>query len=298
MPKDNNFYCYPLHTTPKFDKMPNHRFVEQLNAIDVQIVGAPSLEEFRRIISVFMMNTWNDRIKYEFDDYAIDKCIEELFAGNILPTGMETINITWSVSGLNMVDTTHLIRHRLFSFSAQTHADRDMREDNVLVPASIYHNDEYYERFRKLIMDASSLYCDLMDEGGAHCLDARLVMPRCFEHFYIVRSCIKDIIAFCQMRRDEQIQTAADNIVALKLWIEVVKRYPCLKNLIDFRAPDKFYIKQCEQGKTNIFPPNEKNDIFDWPEAQFFHEIPRDAFPSGNVYTELRDKLLNELDTI
>ncbi len=46
---------------------------------------------------------------------------------------METINITWSVNGMDMVDTTHLIRHRLFSFAAQVHGDRDMRDDRVVV---------------------------------------------------------------------------------------------------------------------------------------------------------------------
>jgi hypothetical protein len=288
----------PLHTTPKFDKPYRVEFVEQLNNIDVKIFSAPTIEQFRHTIAVFMMNTWNDKLKYEgFDENEIDKTIHELFAGNILPTGMETISICWGVSGLDLIDTTHLIRHRLFSFSAQCHGDRDMRHDRVVVKPSILANDELNVRYKAICRDAMDLYCD-MDSGLVHGLDARTIMPRCFEHFYMVRCCIKDLIAYCQMRGDEQIQTTADNVVAMKLWLEVLKIYPFLKGLVDFRKPDAFYIKQCKEGKTNIFPPNEKNDKFDWCEDQFYHKIGRDEFPGGEVYLKLREELLAQIDSI
>ena len=71
----------PMHTTLKFGEPGHLEFVEQLNNIDIKIVGAPSIEEFRKTISVFMMNTWNDHLRYDFDDSAIDQCIKDLFAG-------------------------------------------------------------------------------------------------------------------------------------------------------------------------------------------------------------------------
>ena len=123
-----------MHTQLKFGKKPGPiEFVNQLEAIDVQIVHAPTVAEFRKTISVFLMNTWNDKIQWEFPDADIDQTIDELFRYELLPTAMETINITWSVNGMDMIDTTHLIRHRLFSFAAQVHGDRDMRDDRVMV---------------------------------------------------------------------------------------------------------------------------------------------------------------------
>jgi hypothetical protein len=298
MPKKYDIKIAPMHTTPKFGQPGHLEFVEQLSNIDIKIVDAPTIAQFRKAISVFMMNTWNDMPVYEFNDGAIDRCIADLFAGNILPTGMEIIGITWVVNGLNMIDTTHLIRHRLFSFSAQTHADRDMRDDMCLVPAGIIANDEFNERYMQITQDAHQLYMDMMDSGNVHCLDARTIMPRNIEHFYIVRCCIKDLIGYVQMRADEQIQTTVDNIVAIKLWIEVVKLYPFLKGLVNFDKPDAYYVKQCSAGKTSIFPPNSKNDQFFWHPDQFFHERPRDDFPGGDVYLKLRRKLLNELDEL
>jgi thymidylate synthase (FAD) len=273
-------------------------FVEQLEAIEVKIINAPSITEFRTIISQFMMNTWNDRLETEFHPRMIDQCIKDLFAGNILPTGMETIGIVWSVSGINMIDTTHLIRHRLFSFSAQTHADRDMRDDRCLVPAGITANDYFCDRYLQITRDAHRLYIDMMDSGEVHCLDARTIMPRNIEHFYIVRCCLKDLIGYCQMRGDEQIQTTVDNIIAMKLWLEILKRYPFLKGIVDFNAPDSYYVRQCKAGKTSIFPPNAKNDSFEWAESQFVHKRHRDQFPGGDVYLNMRKKLLAQMEAI
>ena len=288
-----------MHTKLKFGKKPGPiEFMNQLECIDVQIVHAPTVPEFRKTISTFLMNTWNDKIETDFPEADIDQTIDELFRFELLPTAMETINITWSVNGMDMIDTTHLIRHRLFSFAAQVHGDRDMRDDRVMVKPSIMANKDFYERYKHITTLARDLYVDMLDSGLVHGLDTRTIMPRNFEHFYMVRCTIKDLIGYCIMRGDEQIQTTVDNIIAMKLWLEVLKRYPFLKGLVDFRKPDAFYQRQSAKGKTNIFPPNAKNDNFDWCEEQFYHPIGRDEFPGGDVYLKIREDLLKQIDAI
>jgi hypothetical protein len=297
--KDKMSHLQKMHTELKFGKQPGPlQFVNQLTAIDVKIVHAPTVAELRKTISVFLMNTWNDKIQWTFPEEDIDQTIDELFRYELLPTAMETINLTWSVNGMDMIDTTHLIRHRLFSFAAQVHGDRDMRDDRVMVKPSIMANPEFFDRYRKITQDARQLYIDMLDSGLVHGLDTRTIMPRNFEHFYMVRCTIKDLIGYCVMRGDEQIQTTVDNIIAMKLWLEVLKIYPFLKGLVDFRKPDAFYQRQSAKGKTNIFPPNAKNDNFDWCEEQFYHPIGRDEFPGGDVYLKIREDLLSQIDAI
>jgi len=297
--KDKMPHLQKMHTELKFGKQPGPlQFVNQLTAIDVKIVHAPTVAELRKTISVFLMNTWNDKIQWTFPEEDIDQTIDELFRYELLPTAMETINLTWSVNGMDMIDTTHLIRHRLFSFAAQVHGDRDMRDDRVMVKPSIMANPEFFDRYRKITQDARQLYIDMLDSGLVHGLDTRTIMPRNFEHFYMVRCTIKDLIGYCVMRGDEQIQTTVDNIIAMKLWLEVLKIYPFLKGLVDFRKPDAFYQRQSAKGKTNIFPPNAKNDNFDWCEEQFYHPIGRDEFPGGDVYLKIREDLLSQIDAI
>ena len=297
--KDQMPHLQKMHTELKFGKKPGPlEFVNQLEAIDVKIVHAPTIPEFRKTISVFLMNTWNDKIQWNFPDPDIDQTIDELFRYELLPTAMETINLTWSVNGMDMIDTTHLIRHRLFSFAAQVHGDRDMRDDRVMVKPSIMANPEFFERYRKITQDARQLYIDMLDSGAVHGLDTRTIMPRNFEHFYMVRCTIKDLIGYCVMRGDEQIQTTVDNVIAMKLWLEVLKIYPFLKGLVDFRKPDTFYQRQSAKGKTNIFPPNAKNDNFDWCEEQFYHTKGRDEYAGSEVYLKIREDLLNQMDAI
>jgi len=288
-----------MHTKLKFGKQPGPiEFVNQLENIDVQIVHAPTVEQFRKTISVFLMNTWNDKIQWDFPEADVDQTIDELFRYELLPTAMETINITWSVNGMDMIDTTHLIRHRLFSFAAQVHGDRDMRDDRVMVKPGIMANKDFYERYKQITTMARELYVDMLDSGLVHGLDARTIMPRNFEHFYMVRCTIKDLIGYCIMRGDEQIQTTVDNIIAMKLWLEVLKVYPFLQGLVDFRKPDAFYQRQSAKGKTNIFPPNAKNDNFDWCEEQFYHTQGRDEYAGSDTYLKIREDLLNQIDAI
>ena len=289
----------PMHTKLKFGKkVGSLEFVNQLENIEVKLVHAPTVAEFRKTISVFLLNTWNDKIQWDFPEDQIDQTIDELFRYELLPTAMETINITWSVNGMDMIDTTHLIRHRLFSFAAQVHGDRDMRDDRVMVKPGIMANANFFERYKQITTMARDLYIDMLDSGLVHGLDTRTIMPRNFEHFYMVRCTIKDLIGYCIMRGDEQIQTTVDNIIAMKLWLEILKIYPFLKGLVDFRKPDSFYQRQSAKGKTNIFPPNAKNDNFDWCEEQFYHPIGRDEFPGSETYLRIREDLLAQIDAI
>jgi hypothetical protein len=300
MPKVSNDLIWEIqqdYTTRKFGQKPKElEFVDKLDAIDVKIYNAPSIAEFRKTLSIFLLNTWNDKIETDFDEKDVDVMIKELFRFELLPTAMETIGLTWWVNGLDMIDTTHLIRHRLFSFAAQVHGDRDMRDDRVVVNPGISANTEFYERYKEITRQAHSLYIDMMDSGLVNGLDTRTIMPRNFEHFYMVRCNIKDAIGYCNMRRDEAIQTQVDNVVALKLWLEIVSRYPFLRSLVNFNKPDEFYVRQCKKGKRNFFPPNPKNDLFDWCEEQFYHPIGRDEFPGGDVYLNKKAELLELIE--
>lgn len=298
MPKvDKNTATEPMYCKTKFGEVGSIEFIEQLSNIKVTIVDAPTIAQMRHLLSVFMLNSWNESPKFNgFTDEEINTCIKQLFAGEILPTGMETIGITWCVENLDLIDVTHLIRHRSFSFSAQC-SDRDLRDLTVAVKPSILHS-KFASRYIDLVNKQHQLYVDMMDSGEVCTFDARTVLPISKTHFYNVRCCIKDLITYCIQRGDEQIQPQADNIVAMKLWLEVLRLYPFLKGVVDFTKPAAYYVKQCKAGKTTIFPPNETNDQFDWSPEQFFHAKHRDEFYGGEEYLKLKEDLLNQMAII
>ena len=288
----------PMYCERKWGQKGSISFVNQLEAIKVTIIDAPTINQFRKAISVFMMNSWSEQPRFDdFTDEEITECIRQLFAGEILPTGQEIIGLTWCVEGLDLVDVTHLIRHRSFSFSAQC-SDRDLRDLTVLVKPSIMADEWAYKNYKDIVTSQHYLYMHMMDNESACTFDARTVLPISKSHFYNARCCIKDLIAFCNQRADEQIQTQVDNIVALKLWLEVLKLYPFLKGVFNPRQKSSYYIKQCLAGKTTIFPPNSNNHDYWVNQEQFFHSKHRDEFPGGEVYLRIRDSILHDIDMI
>lgn len=287
------------YTIRKFGQKPGPlQFVNQLESIEVKLFECPTPEQFRNMIAITLGNTWNDRLQYEFSEEEKDRMVDEVFRGELLPTALEYIGINWTVAGLDLIGTTHLIRHRVMSFSSQCHGDRDTRDDRVMVKPGIMANPEFFERYKKITEDARDLYVDMLDSGLVNGLDARTILPRNLEHFYVVKTNIRDAIGYVKMRLDEQIQTTEDNVVALKLWLEILKLYPWLKPYVDVNAPASFYVGQCKKQKRNIFPPNERNDAFDWSEEQFYHPIGRDEFPGGESYLAIRESILKEIEAI
>jgi len=240
MPINNDLEERPLLVNLKLGEKPTTRFVHGLDAVKVRMLDCPSDTDLMKYIPEFASGTWEDKPKTDFTDEERAKVVDDLFAGYILPTALETIKMTFIIEGIDLVDVCHLIRHRTLSFSAQGTGDRDMRFDDVLVKPSIWNNDKYRDRFTKLMYDATHLSADVTDDPDMPILDARTFMPRCTSNYYYVSGDLKAIMAFVGQRKDESIEPESVNIFAIKLWTEVVKRFPQLKNKIDMRGSRPF----------------------------------------------------------
>lgn len=299
MPHDNNIPPSPLLVNLKIGEKPRTSFIHNLHAVKVKIIHAPSQKELESFIPEFASGTWCDKPKTEFTEEERVKVIGDLFLGYILPTALETIKITFLVEGLDLVDVCHLIRHRTLSFSAQGTGDRDMRHDDILVKPSFLGNAKYAERFENLMDDAKQLYADVTDDPDMPILDARTFMPRCTSNYYYVSGDLKSLIAFVGQRKDESIEPESINVMAIKLWIELVKLYPQLKNKIDLRSPDLFAIETSKGGRSsNFYCPEPKNDSYKYNKESFMRQKTRQEMNGGQDYIAMRDKLLAEFDEL
>ena len=148
MPHDESIKADPLLVNLKIGEKPKTKFINALDAVNVSILDAPSIEDLMKYIARFASGTWEDKPKTEFTEDEQYKAIEDLFDGYILPTALETIKVTFLVEGLDLVDVCHLIRHRTLSFSAQGTGDRDMRHDDILVKPSFLSNEKYADLIR------------------------------------------------------------------------------------------------------------------------------------------------------
>lgn len=299
MPINNDLPKHPLLVNLKTGQKPITNYFHGLDAVNVRMLDCPSDDDLMKYIPEFASGTWQDYPKNDFTDEERAKVIDDLFAGYILPTALETIKMTFIVEGIDLVDVCHLIRHRTLSFSAQGTGDRDLRHDDVLVKPSILYDKEYFDRFTKLMEDAKSLYADITDDPDMPILDARTFMPRCTSNYYYVSGDLKAIMAFVGQRKDESIEPESVNIFAIKLWTEVVRRFPQLKTKIDLRSPDYFAIETSKGGRSsNFYKPEPKNDIYEYRLDWFMRQKSRQEMKSGHDYIMIRDNLLEEFDAL
>jgi len=290
-----------LHPTKiKTNEYPLTAYINQLTNIKVELLQSPSLEELYRYIPQWVTATWSDKPTNLFSTEARHKALEDLFSGKVLPSALETIGLVFLVSNIDLIDVTHLLRHRSMSFSAICSADRDLRHDSCLIKPSIGNHKEFVHRFIGIVEKAKALYADMVDSDEISLLDARTILPRCLEHHYYLRVNLKDAMDFIRQRIDRQIQPESDNIVALKMWIEIVKRYPLLKGKIDLNAPDAFYVSVASTSRSSntYMPEKPRNDVFEYKSQWFLYNKERKEMSGGEVFVNLWNTLVKELEEI
>ncbi|MCI4437345.1 MAG: FAD-dependent thymidylate synthase [Ignisphaera sp.] len=277
----------------KWNKPTKTAYLNHLDSIKVTVLSAPTVEHLMSYIPEFTLATWEDSPKFDYTLEQREESLNLLMNGKLLPTAMETISITFMVEGLDLIDVTHLIRHRVFSFSAQCTADRDMREDNVLVKPSILNNPEFLERYIKLHDDAKQLYADMVDSKEVSIFDARTVLPRSLSNFYYVRGNLKDIIGFINTRKDEAIQPESDNVVAIRLYQQLVSIYPMIKDIIKFGGQDTWFVNTAKEGHNSMaYMPKPANDVFEHTPDRFIYQKRRDEFPGAETYLNILGEVL------
>lgn len=283
----------------KREEQPRTEYKEQLGNIRVRLMHGPTMLDLLNYIPEFATATWQDEPVEHMSLKERQAVLDDLFDGHVLPTALETINLTFEIDGMDYVDVTHLLRHRLFSFSAQCTADRDMRHDDVVVKPSIMGNSAFFNQYRQITEMAKQLYAEMVDSNIVSVLDARTILPRNIRTFYYVRGTLKDWMAYIQQRLDEQIQPQSDNVIALYLYLEIVRQYPPLWNKIEIGGPDRWYIKTAPTGRSsNIYPPKKENDTFDWNENWFLYQKRREDFPGDYVYQNIKKVVQAKIERI
>ena len=299
MPINNDLPDRKHPMTIHYNEEQRTQFLDAIANISITLMDAPTRYQTECYAPSMGLATWEDKPRYYYTTEETRAFIKKMFEGEVLPTVMETINFTFLISNIDYIDVTHLIRHRTMSFSAHCTADRDMRHDDALVKPSIIVS-KFLLRYMKLVNDCKQLYADMVDSQEVSIIDARTVLPRCLENHYYARVNLKDLIHFLKQRLDRQIQPESDNIIALKMYVEVCKIFPEFKKVIDLDAPDKWYIKTAPgEHSSNLYMPEKpRNDVFDYKEQWFIYKKQRHQMPGGDTFVEIWNGLVEELNKI
>lgn len=323
MPKNNDLNPVKLPMEQKWGKKPETKFVNNLDAIHVELVDAPSIEQLMHYIPPFVTATWNDDPLKHVSKSEQAKAVYDALHFKTLPTALETIGLTFLISGISLQEVTHIIRYRKGSFSAECSGDKWWTDKVALIPNSVensngpkdkadyeyssngqLHKDDFHARYMKIVQDAKQLYCDMIDSKQVSIMDARYILPRCLETFYFMRVNLADAINFIRQRIDKQIQPETDNIIAYQMYREILKKIPFAFGLVDIHSPSKFYISTARTGKaTNLYFPDKDSDSFEWNEKDFIYQCERSEMNGTdegamNHFIEVATELENQIKSL
>ena len=315
MPLNNNLDPITLPMDLKFDQQPNTTFLNNLKALKVELVDAPTTEQARNVAWHYVKATWaddpNEVNPASASDSIKSKNLLDVLQFRALPTPMECLGFTFRLSGLSFQEVTHIIRHRAGSFAAQCTGDRDLRDDPAVVPECIQNSPEFLERYTRLVIESKQLYADMTDSKVVSMMDARMILPKCMTSFYYMRLNLKDLIGFVRQRQDAQIQPAADNILAARMAIEACKAIPELTQVFNFDKPDFHYINtfRVKEGDkwisrgTNLYQPEPKNDTFDYHEEDTIYPCRREELNGTHgtgekIFTTMWRDLMEEFQDL
>ena len=292
MPINNKLTPVTLPMDLKFGEAPMTNYINNLEALNIEVIDAPTREQAQKIAWHMTKATWADRpSETSFENATPEEAsinLQDVLNFRALPTPMECLGFTFKISGIDTQTVTHLIRHRAGSFAAQCTGDRDLRNDNALVPESIENcteNDDFYFRYISLVAQAKQLYSDMVDSKIVSMMDARVILPKCMETFYISRFNLKDLIGFIKQRQDVQIQPEVDNILATRIARIVCESIPEVATCLDFNKPDMHYVRtfrvEMPDGSftsrgTNLYQPEPKNDLFEYHESDSIYQCRRE----------------------
>jgi hypothetical protein len=287
MPQNPNIPAVVLPMVLKFGKEPTTTFHNNLDAIKVELVDAPDRKAARNLAWHYVKATWADKPDVSPEGVTpkeLSKNLEDVLCGRALPAPLECLGFTFRLSGISFQEVTHILRHRTGTFAAQCTGDRDLRDDDAVIPEAVENSPEFLERWKKIVEDSKQLYADMTDSKVVSMMDARVILPKCLTSFYYMRMPLKDLIGFIMQRRDVAIQPSSDNILAVRMAVEVCKVLPEFTSVIDFDKPDMHFVKtfRVKDGDkwvsrgTNLYWPAEKNDIFDYHPSDTIYQARRE----------------------
>lgn len=289
-----------------FNIEPKTEFINNLDGINIQLLNHTRVEDLNSFVSDWSNATWNKHAheSTENGDFDAATYINGSINGIVLPTLLETINLTFLIDGIDLTTVTHILRYRTASFSADCSADKLWHERNALVPSAVQNSAEIYEKYKRATELCKEVYCDIINSKEISIMDARSILPRNLTTFYFMNISLKDVMHFIRQRVDKQIQPEVDNIIAYKMYLEILKVYPFLKGMVDVKAPAMHFIKQANTtGSTNLYWPDEDSDIFDWNPESFVYQRERKTLNgtdenAENHFEQLKLELWSQIEKI
>lgn len=156
------------------------------------------------------------------EDISFDEQSKEKLLKRVIKSGhhsvIEHISFTFAIEGISRVATHQLVRHRLASYSQQSHRYTKIAQNSFVVPPEIEKNSEALKLYNEALDKNLQLYNKLI-EMGIKKEDARFVIPCGVSSNIVVTMNARELIHFfrlrCCVRAQWEIRDAAIEMLKL-----------------------------------------------------------------------------------
>jgi len=275
MPESNTILKIELPMKLRFNEKPTTNFVDVIKNIRVTALIRPK-SNIKDILYDYMNATWADYPIHFKTTESVQEQFELLLQGKALPSALECIQYLFLLEGITIQEVTHILRHRMATFSAQCSGDLWWSHHDAIIPESI-SKSKFKSRYKKLTKDCKKLYCDMIDSKKVSIMDARYILTRNLTTFYYMRMDLGNILQFIKQRKCTQIQPATDNKLAELMYNIICEDFPEIKKYVSLKCDSScHYVKTANTGKaTNLYLPDRAHDIFEYNKDNFIYQKTR-----------------------
>lgn len=158
---------------------------------DPERVVASAIRQCRSIMGA-------DKIYAELSGEEIKRLIRSCIMKEHL-SPIEHASFTFLIEGISRVTSHQLVRHRIASYSQQSHRAVDVSLFKYVIPPSIARNSEAYNLFREVLEKARECYSKLLKLGIPR-EDARYIVPQAVETSIVVTMNARELLHFFKLR--------------------------------------------------------------------------------------------------
>lgn len=286
-----------------FGQIPLTKFKDYKKAIKVELLNPEPEDQMMERIYPFVKATWCDTpeegvgTKEEMKD-----ALQQMLSGKALGLGLETVNLTFRISGITRIDTHQIVRQRIgVVFSQQCSGDRFLNHNDILVEESIAKNPENLSSFIAATLATKDAYAK-MNDNGVSIQAARTIIPQNLETFILMHTNLSTLLFFYQKRIDDGSQTWQINEIARQMAEEVCKAYPELKEVFEKHKTKFKFQKEASADRKNSFSTSlyiPKADEFEYNEKDFLYPMKKEEMhftgtPIDTTYYWGRSRVIKE----
>ena len=238
------------HFAIKKLELPKTKFKDNLNAVKVKLIDYPDEERIKKVLVNMSEGSWIEDFYDQASEEDKNNIIQNLLAGNALMQGIEAVQFTFLVSGIDLNSSHAVVRNRIgVSYIQQSGAVRDMRHDDILVPRAFTKYPELLDQYKLWVYRGKQLYANLLDTGNISITDARMALPRTVPVWIYVSCNLMTLLAIYQKRIDSQEEYPNLNEMVRQMRDLVIEKFTYMKDYFK-SACDKKACLHCKAGYT------------------------------------------------